>query len=460
MNPKEHARRLALRLAVSFALTIASFLVARIVSDYLAHGIEDAASTISQHTIPAVESLGSVRTELRRKASLLDTLAGADVSTEDVRALRDELAHARIRMERSWAAYTATPVFAGERDLIVVIESQKRELDTSIDRALHAMSEGDHATARAEISARARPAITQTDEAVHAAAVLNRRITTEAAARIKELRTISRTWGFALDGACAVLASASAYLIMRVLRRFWALLDERLVEMEHFTGRVAHDIRSPLSTVVLALDLVKRRTEGDAQTQSIVERGLRTVQRIRQLVDGLLVFATAGKPYRDEETARVSEVLEGVVEDLRPVAEEKEIRIACEAPAATSVVACSPGVLVSILSNLLGNAVKYMGDAPVREVTVRVREAERTVRVDVEDTGPGIPEALRSTVFDPHVRGAEAAVPGLGLGLATVRRLVEAHGGTVSLRAGDRAGCIFSFQLPKSEGARRRSLDG
>lgn len=238
-----------------------------------------------------------------------------------------------------------------------------------------------------------------------------------------------------------------------MLRSDSALSDNRLVEMEHFAGRVAHDIRSPLSTIAFSLDLARRRAEADPQTQSLLDRGLRTVQRIRQLVDGLLIFAIAGKPSDEEESARVGEVLEGVLEDIRPAAEEREIRIDCEPPAPTIVVACGPGVLVSILSNLIGNAVKYMGDAPVREVKVRVREVGRTVRVEVEDTGPGIPAALLPRVFDPHVRGAESTIPGLGLGLATVRRLVEAHRGAVGVQANAAAGSLFWFQLPKPEPA-------
>ena len=93
---------------------------------------------------------------------------------------------------------------------------------------------------------------------------------------------------------------------------------------------------------------------------------------------------------------------------MRPLAEEKQISLQCEPCNQSLAVACSPGVLVSMLLNFIGNAIKYMGEAPLREVSVRVSDLGRLVRVTVEDTGPGIPPALHSRLFVPHVRGAEA----------------------------------------------------
>src|SRR5262249_38707357 len=95
------------------------------------------------------------------------------------------------------------------------------------------------------------------------------------------------------------------------------------------------------------------------------------------------------------------------------------------------------------------NAIKYMGDAPVRRVRVDVHEGARSVRIEVSDTGPGVPFALRSHLFDPYVRGADSNVPGLGLGLATVRRLAEAHGGGTGMEPARGGGSVFWFELPK-----------
>jgi len=110
---------------------------------------------------------------------------------------------------------------------------------------------------------------------------------------------------------------------------------------------------------------------------------------------------------------------------------------------------CSPGVLTSVLSNLLQNALKYMGDGPERRILLRAREAGTFVRVEVEDTGPGIPPEAIGEIFLPYVRGPTHGRDGLGLGLATVRRLCEAHGGQAGVRSEFGRGSTFWFELPR-----------
>jgi signal transduction histidine kinase len=102
------------------------------------------------------------------------------------------------------------------------------------------------------------------------------------------------------------------------------------------------------------------------------------------------------------------------------------------------------------VSNLVGNAIKYMGDAPTKRVLIRARDERQMVRIEVEDTGPGVPEEFRERIFDPFVRAAAVSTPGLGLGLATVRRLAEAHGGAVGLESGVGKGSRFWVVLPKA----------
>jgi signal transduction histidine kinase len=112
-------------------------------------------------------------------------------------------------------------------------------------------------------------------------------------------------------------------------------------------------------------------------------------------------------------------------------------------------VACAPGVLYSILTNLITNALKYLGDSPERRVTVRSAQRAGRVLVEVQDTGSGVPAGLVQQIFEPYTRVPSAhAAPGHGLGLATVKRLVAAHGGHVGVRPVDGRGSIFWFELP------------
>jgi len=107
-------------------------------------------------------------------------------------------------------------------------------------------------------------------------------------------------------------------------------------------------------------------------------------------------------------------------------------------------------MLDAVLSNLLSNAAKYTADAQVRRITVRAGVEARRVHVEVEDTGPGVPEGLAETIFDPYKRAPGATQPGLGLGLATVKRLIHGHGGVVGVRNAPTGGAIFWFDLPRA----------
>jgi light-regulated signal transduction histidine kinase (bacteriophytochrome) len=92
----------------------------------------------------------------------------------------------------------------------------------------------------------------------------------------------------------------------------------------------------------------------------------------------------------------------------------------------------------------------YLGDAEVRRVVVRVRDSGERVCFDVEDTGPGVAPELQDIIFEPYARVPGSTAPGLGLGRATVKRLVEAHGGDVWCRSTPGQGSTFSIALPKA----------
>ena len=251
-----------------------------------------------------------------------------------------------------------------------------------------------------------------------------------------------------------VIAVASGLLLliaflMRVVGRALAeaeIAKVRAADLENFAGRVAHDVRSPLASVGLAVGVAQRHTV-EPRVQTALERATRTLQRVATLVDGLLVFAKSGARPAEGAEADVRAIVADVVEATRGAAEEKGVLVEGEDLAPTTV-ACSPGVLTSMVTNLVDNAVKYMGDASVKRVSVRARRAGTMTRIEVLDTGPGVPAEMRVTIFDPYVRAPGSDAPGLGLGLATVRRLAEAHGGAAGVTDNEPAGSVFWFDLP------------
>ena len=163
-------------------------------------------------------------------------------------------------------------------------------------------------------------------------------------------------------------------------------------------------------------------------------------------MNGIFHFARSGARPAAGARASLGDSVRAAVEDLlagdlpSPPLVQVEPFEACE-------VACDEAVLGVMLSNLLSNAEKYTRDSPVHRITVRARVGAAKVRVEVEDTGPGLPPGIEHSIFEPYVRAPGVTQPGLGLGLATVKRFADSHGGAVGVARAE-AGTVFWFELP------------
>jgi signal transduction histidine kinase len=96
------------------------------------------------------------------------------------------------------------------------------------------------------------------------------------------------------------------------------------------------------------------------------------------------------------------------------------------------------------------NALTHLDAGPGKRVDILAADAGDRVRIEVRDTGPGLAPGTEARVFEPYVRGPGTAQPGLGLGLATVKRIVETHGGTVGVESRVGVGCRFWMELPRA----------
>jgi len=174
------------------------------------------------------------------------------------------------------------------------------------------------------------------------------------------------------------------------------------------------------------------------------------------MVDGIFEFARSGGRPEPGARADLEEVVEQVVDEVRQAEAPEPPEIVVE-PFAPREVACARGVVASVLSNLTRNAAKFMRDSAHRRITVRVRDDGAMVRVEVEDTGPGVPLGLERIIFEPYARAEGVTQPGLGLGLATVKRLCEAYGGAVGVRSSASRGATFWVTFPRAEASAHAS---
>jgi signal transduction histidine kinase len=281
-----------------------------------------------------------------------------------------------------------------------------------------------------------------------------------AALHIKQVRRHALWVGIGLDALCLAVAVLAGLIVRRQVHRYGDLLEsytrvveERSGELEFFAGRVAHDIVNPVGAAQIAVHLAVRHGAPDVQTRKLLDRADRSLNRAQAIIDGLLRFARAGAKPNPGSVTDVPHVVEDV---MRALAESDDATgITMRWDAAPCAAACDAGVLTSILSNLVHNAAKYLGDGPERRIEVRARVDGTNVHFEVEDSGSGLPPDLVGRVFEPYVRGAGQAKPGLGLGLATVKRLSEGHGGRVGVDSEPGHGCTFWFELPLAGQAAR-----
>jgi signal transduction histidine kinase len=425
-------RRLSIAAGLMFAGVLALVLIL-----WRAVGVVSSANhSITSDYAPSAVALDSMLIDIRAVQDLVTEWASRPTASASGEA---DISAARRALARETAAYAGLPADPGETALIQAIESSLGRFNRSVDRVLAA---GPGASAKdpallTDFDAARQALNADVDRSID----FNADLANRAAARSEQVaRTLIPT--AALLGIGSVLASAA------VVALAYRSVVRRADELEAFGGRVAHDLLSPLATVGLALDLARRKaSSSDPRMVAIMTRASHTLERVRRFVGDLLEFARAGAAPPPGVRTGVDEIVHEVAEEYLPIA--RQANAVLEVQETTfSLVRCSPGVLTSLLSNLVQNAIKYLGDAPVRKVAVRALEVGSEVRLEVQDTGRGIAEEDQSRLFEPYTRGEAVNAPGFGMGLATVRRLAEAHGGHVGVSSRPGTGSLFWVTLP------------
>lgn len=226
-----------------------------------------------------------------------------------------------------------------------------------------------------------------------------------------------------------------------------ALLDQDR-NREEFLAALGHELRNPLSAIVSSLGLVSASDDRSRRAVAVLQR---QVTHMTRLINDLLDITRVkyGKLRLDRRPVDLTQSVQGALEAVRPQIEAKGIELRSDVPATALTVAADPERLAQILDNLLRNAVTYTDHGTI---TVSVRPDTTFARIAVHDTGAGLDAGDSASLFKPYQqRGGEGSTGGLGLGLAVVKALVEAHNGTVSVHSnGPGTGSEFSFTMPLS----------
>ena len=220
-------------------------------------------------------------------------------------------------------------------------------------------------------------------------------------------------------------------------------LSDAFEIQRQFTANAAHELRTPLALMQVQLDLYNSATHpgNDADTLQTIKMVTEQNDKLNRMVKTLLDMSELQTVGRDDKII-LDAIVEEVLADLEPLAQEKNIKLIGKCEDATMI--GSDILIYRLVYNLVENAIKY--NHPLGQVTVTAYQRNKHVYLSVEDTGSGIPKELRERVFEPFFRvdkSRSRELGGVGLGLALVNEIVRVHDGSICIKSGKTGGTIF-----------------
>jgi signal transduction histidine kinase len=274
------------------------------------------------------------------------------------------------------------------------------------------------------------------------------------AGSVDEVVAEARWRNLAVGIGVMVLLGASVALVVVSAQRA-RLLAERQMD---FVAGVSHELRTPVAVICSAADNL---ADGLVEDPDHVRRYGAVVRaegrRLVEMVEQVLEFAgtSSGRLVGRSENVDVGRLIDQTLETFADGLREGGFTVLREVQPPLPRVQGDPQALGRALRNLVGNALKYGADGRWLRLRAAAGETGREVLISVEDRGEGIPAAELPRVFEPFFRGRAVATQtrGFGLGLALVQRVVEAHGGRVSVVSAPGRGSVFTIRLPAARAA-------
>lgn len=227
-------------------------------------------------------------------------------------------------------------------------------------------------------------------------------------------------------------------------------LSESFATQRQFSGNAAHELRTPLAIMQTKLELFAaehKNMEGD--TAELVRSQAEQLDRLSRLVHTLLEMSNLSSAPRSDRI-EIAALVEEIITDLTPLASQNDITM--EQDCDNVVITGSDALIYRLVFNLIENAVKY--NRRGGSVSVSVHKENSDVVVRVSDTGCGIPEEYRESIFQPFFRvdkSRSRQMGGVGLGLALVHEIAVLHGGSVRAEPGNKVGTVFIVTLPAGD---------
>lgn len=208
-----------------------------------------------------------------------------------------------------------------------------------------------------------------------------------------------------------------------------------------FINQVSHELKTPLTNLQLYIDLLKEDLSEEPSALKKVAVLEQESARLNRLVHNILMFSYGERLTLNKQDEDIDALVTNVVDGFRPLFGQNGTRIELDCNVGTASV--DRTVLEQVLVNLISNVEKYAPDGEFLKIAAR--KAEGQTIITVQDDGPGIPDDMKQTIFQPFSRGDDRlteGVSGIGIGLTLSVNLMDAHGGTLRLKDTDHGTCF------------------
>lgn len=221
---------------------------------------------------------------------------------------------------------------------------------------------------------------------------------------------------------------------------------DRLSAVGELASGIAHEIRNPLTGIKMMIQIIDKEIEKrDSQRNPYTKAILDEIDRLDNIISNLLNFARPSKPEFCD--TQVIDVIESTLFLLQSKIDSLNITVIREYPEKPPVAKCDPAQIKQVFFNICQNAIQAMNDSANRIIKIAAREEEGVCLLAISDTGCGIPGDYYNQIFNPFFTTKDN---GTGLGLAIVHRILEEHGGSVTVESEMGRGSTFTIKLPRS----------
>lgn len=440
------------RLIVGLVGIAVLFLAEGAVSSLLARRFNDEVRHTSVTSIASVEQVARIARDVEAKRILTDEFMFDD----DRRRMDEAERHMEdVRSDLRKAEMAYAPLVESPKESALSLQAQA--LNVEFDHRIQVLQE----LSRTKGAAEARARLTglqenygELDRTLTELIELNLAEATESIQRIDAIqrRMESARWVARIGGVFAILlfgwwGARRIIAYEEQITGYAAEIEERNRDLDSFAGRVAHDLRNSLGPIVASPLMLREKAQQPERIRAIADRIERCSDRAIAIVNALLSFSRASQKASPDECAPLERAVKDVREELAPLIGQVDASVEIDSIPNIHV-RCSPGLLHVVLANVCGNAVKFLQDERERRVRLSARQEGPLCRIDVEDTGPGIAKEQQKRIFEPFFRVNGTRAQGSGIGLATVKRIVDARGGRITVESEQGRGTRFTLWLP------------